>query len=123
MDNMESSSSVTGKCGKLFLLRPPRSLDRTLASRRLSPAMSDEKDIQDVMHDELRAARGKPPVHSIAADKVARIKAGMLRAIHECNEADFINCVLDLGHTPGTDGYERMMKKWSQRPAEFREKK
>jgi hypothetical protein len=78
--------------------------------------MSDEKDIQDVMHDELRAARGKPPLHTTSADQIARVKSAMLKAINEGNEADFINCVLDLGHKPESDEYKRMMNSWSQRP-------
>jgi len=117
------SSSAGQKVWYALLVRPPRRLDRTRASRRISPAMSDEKDIQDVMHDEMRAARGKPPVHTVEADKVGRIKAGMVAAMHGCSEAEFINCVLDLGHAPGSEMYERMMKAWNQRPVEFRDKK
>jgi hypothetical protein len=85
--------------------------------------MSDEKDIQDVMHDEMRAARGKPPIHTTSAEQIERIRTAMRKAIKDCNEADFINCVLDLGHAPGSEEYDRMMKVWSQRPAEFRDKK
>lgn len=85
--------------------------------------MSDDKDIHDVMHDEFRAARGKPPVHTTTADQIARVKAAMLKAIKECNEGSFINCVLDLGHTPESDEYKRMMKSWNQRPVQFRDKK
>ena len=78
--------------------------------------MSDEKDIQDVMHDELRAARGKPPIHTAEAEKKARIKAAISVALREGNEADYINCVLDLGNTPGSDEYDRLMTLWNQRP-------
>jgi len=78
--------------------------------------MSDDKDIQDVMHDELRAARGKPPVHTTQAEKLARVRAVMGVAMREDNEAIFIGCVLDLGHTPGSDEYNRMMTIWNQRP-------
>jgi hypothetical protein len=78
--------------------------------------MSDEKDIQDVMHDEMRAARGKPPVHTTSAEQIERVRAAMRAAIRDCNEADFINCVLDLGHTPESDEYKRMMTLWNQRP-------
>jgi hypothetical protein len=84
--------------------------------------MSDEKDIHDVMHDEIRAARGKPPIHTTSADQIVRVKAAMLKAIKEGNEADFINCALDLGHTPESDEYKRMMKLWSQRPLPSGEK-
>jgi hypothetical protein len=78
--------------------------------------VSDEKDIQDVMHDEFRAARGKPPLHTAHAERIARVRAAMLVAINEGNEADFINCVLDLGHIPDSDEYNRMMTLWNQRP-------
>ncbi len=75
--------------------------------------MSDEKDIQDVMHDEIRAARGKPPVHTLSAERQARIRAAMRLAIKECDEASFINAIHDLGHTEGSAEYERMMKLWT----------
>ncbi len=74
--------------------------------------MSDEDEIRDVMRDELRAAKGKPPLHSTDAEERARIRAAMLRAIKECNEADFINAILALGHTPGSGEYERMIREW-----------
>jgi len=76
--------------------------------------ISDDQDIRDVMHDEFRAARGKPPVHTTSDDQRKRIKQAMLIAIQECNEADYINCVLDLGHKPGSVEYERMMTLWNQ---------
>ncbi|HEY2544724.1 MAG TPA: hypothetical protein VGI46_01535 [Candidatus Acidoferrum sp.] len=74
--------------------------------------VSDEDDIKDVMHDEIRAGRGKPPVHSTSADQIRRVRAGMLKAIKDCNEQDFVNCVLDLGHAPESEEYKRMMNLW-----------
>jgi hypothetical protein len=75
---------------------------------------SDEDDIKDVMQDEIRAGRGKPPIHSTNAEQIRRIRAGMLKAITECNEQDFINCVLALGHGPESEEYKRMMNLWYQ---------
>jgi hypothetical protein len=77
--------------------------------------MSDEKDIENVRQDELRAARGKPPLHDTTAEQRARVKFAMLRAIRECNEADFELAILDLGHTPGSGEYNRMMGLWRAR--------
>ena len=77
--------------------------------------VSDDQDIQDVMQDEMRAARGRPPIHSTDAEQRRRMRAAMLKAINECNEADFIGCVLGLGHTSESDEYQRMMRLWTQR--------
>ena len=67
------------------------------------------------MHDEFRAARGKPPIHTREAEEKARIKAAMTIAFKEGSEYDYINCVLDLGHTPESPEYKRMMMLWNQR--------
>ena len=74
--------------------------------------MSDEKDIRDVMHDEVRAAKGKPPVHSTSAEERARVRAAMLRAIQEFDEASFLSAIADLGHAPGSAEYKKMTLAW-----------
>lgn len=85
--------------------------------------MSDEKDIRDVMHDEVRAARGKPSVHSTSAEERARIRAAMLRAIRECDEAGFLNAIADLGHVPGSAEYKKMTSAWRAHFGSSRRKK
>jgi hypothetical protein len=75
------------------------------------------------MDDEVRAGRGKPPVHSTSAEQRARIRAAMLRAIRECDEAGFLNAIADLGHVPGSVEYRRMMGEWRAHFGSSRKKK
>jgi hypothetical protein len=75
--------------------------------------MSDEKDIQDVRADELRAAKGKPPLHSLTAERLEKVRRAMQLAIKECDEAGFISAIHDLGHTEDSAEYARMMKLWT----------
>jgi hypothetical protein len=82
--------------------------------------MSDEKEINNVRHNEIRAASGKPPIDRTSQEQKARIKNAMLRALREGNEADFIAAILDLGHNEGSDEYVRIMKLWRERPARRR---
>ena len=74
--------------------------------------MSDEKDIQDVRADELRAAKGKPPLHSLSAERLDRLRRAMQLAIKERDEVGFINAIYELGHVKGSAEYERMMRLW-----------
>jgi hypothetical protein len=85
--------------------------------------LSDEKEIREVMHDDLRAAKGKPPIYTTTAEQRARVRAAMLAAIQNDDEGDYINCVLDLGHEQGSAEYKRMMRVWTQRPASLRKRK
>lgn len=82
--------------------------------------MSDEKAIRNVRQNQIRTARGKPPIDHTDREEKARIRGAVMRAIRENNEAEFIAAILDLGHSEGSDEYVRLMKIWSARPGRGR---
>jgi hypothetical protein len=82
--------------------------------------MSDEKEIRNVRENQIRAARGKPPIDHTSREEKARIRGAVLRAFREDNEAEYIAAILDLGHSEGSDEYVRLMKLWNGRPGRRR---
>ena len=74
--------------------------------------MSEEKHIRKVIEEEKRRGARRRPLDSAALEQQARARALFLKAIRECNQADFIGAIAELGHAPGSPEYERLMKIW-----------
>jgi len=76
--------------------------------------MADRKDIEDVMREEGSRGSRRRKVDTATAERRARIRATMLRAIKLRDEALFIEAILDLGHAPGSPEYDEYLKKWRE---------
>ena len=66
-------------------------------------AMSDEKEIREVMRAERK--------HKTVKQQEADLRQFMLKAIRNCDEESFLWAVTALGHEPGSDEYEKFRKK------------
>ena len=82
--------------------------------------MSENKEIRQVMEQEKRRGTRRKPLDMVTLAQNARIRAKLLRAMSDYNEAGFIDTIAELGHVPGSPEYERLMKIWRETVGSYR---
>jgi hypothetical protein len=74
--------------------------------------VSDENEISRVREEE--AQRGRRPQHLSEKEKRRRLKTMMLNSLRWGNKGLFQQVLIDLGQKPGSDEYEKWMKKYDE---------